>query len=437
MKTTVPVSQPGVKTFSHLFALSALAFFACFPTMTQARVSKDGQATLPSPAITVVSDFEGGNVGKVERVSDSHLRCAVQGESDQDKRNRQPSWFYFRLDGVAGRDLTIDLTDLAGEYNYRQHNGAGLRNMRPVYSYDDRTWHHFDASEWNETASTIRIRLKPTANRVWIARQPPYTDQHLKRLLDSVRQHPHFREAIVGKTVEGRPILLLTITNPEVADSSKKVIWLMARQHSWESGTSWVAEGVLRFLLSNDPEAVRLRDGHIFKVFPMADPDGVFRGGVRFNKHGYDLNRNWDTVDTRLMPEIHAQRQAILDWVDGGHRIDLFLTLHNTEAADFIQGPSAIQPLADRFWKLLVDGTSFYSPQGPRVDTAGTTTPGMKGRMSVNQALFHERKIPAFLMELMVDTNPKLSRLPTVRDRIELGSGLVRAMCAAVKEPSL
>lgn len=387
-----------------------------------------------SPTIVVSSDFEGGCIGQVEQVSPTQLRCAVRGEADQDKRNRQPSWFYFRLDGVAGRDLTVDLTDLAGEYNYRQHNGSGLRNMRPLYSDDDRTWHHFDTSQWIEDTSTIRIHLKPTGNRVWIARQAPYTHQHLKRLLDDLHSHPHFQQAVVGQTVQQRPMLLLTITNPKIADSNKKVVWLMARQHAWESGTSWVAEGALRFLLADKAAAVAIRDKFIFKVFPLADPDGVFRGGVRFNANGYDLNRNWDTFDARLMPEISAQRQAILDWVDGGHRIDLFLTLHNTEAADFIEGPPALQPLAQRFWKLLTDDSTFYSPRGPRGDAAGTTTPGKQGRMNVNQALFHQRKIPAFLMEQMVDSSPKLSRPPTVPDRIKFGAALVRAMCAAVDE---
>lgn len=383
--------------------------------------------------IRVATDFEGGNIGKVEILSNDHVRCAVQGETDQDHRNRQPSWFYFRLDGVAGRELTIDLTDLAGEYNYRAHKGTGLRNMRPVFSHDDRTWRHVDSSEWDENTSTIRIRVKPSADRIWIARLAPYTTQHLKRLLDDLGTHPHLQQSIVGKTVEGRPMLLLTITNPEIADSGKKVVWLMARQHAWETGTSWVAEGALRFVLSDDPAAVQIRDRYIFKVFPMADPDGVVRGGVRFNAHGYDLNRNWDAVDPRLMPEIHAQRKAILEWLDGGNRIDLFLALHNTESADFIEGPSAAQPLAERFWKLLVEGTTFHSPQAPRKDAPVTTTPGMKGRMTVYQALAHERQVPAFLMEQMVDESPRLSRPPTVADRLDFGAGLVRAMCAAVE----
>jgi hypothetical protein len=229
---------------------------------------------------------------------------------------------------------------------------------------------------------------------------------------------------------------LLAVTNPRVPDATKKVIWLMARQHSWESGTSWVLEGVLRFLASGEAEARRIRDGAVFRIFPMADPDGVARGGVRFNKWGYDLNRNWDNVDPERMPEIHAQREAVLKWVDSGRRIDLFLTLHNTESADYIEGPLTaggpqVKELGERFWRLLDSTTSFHSPQGAR-DSKVSTTPGMKGRMSVNQGLFHDRKIPAFLMELMVDRSPKLGRCPTVADRLEFGAGLARAMASAV-----
>jgi hypothetical protein len=387
-------------------------------------------------AITIHTGFEAGSLGKVEKVADTHFRCAVKGESDQDGRNRQPSWFYFRMDGVRNREITVDLTDLAGEYNYRKHNGAGLRNMHPVYSYDNKSWKNFGKVEWIEKASTIRIRFKAEQDSVWIARIAPYTTRHLRKLLDGLRGNPGLRKDVVGKTVEGRPMLLLTVTNPKLADSRKKVIWLMARQHSWETGTSWVAEGALRFLLSPDPRARQIRDECIFKIFPMADPDGVARGGVRFNANGYDLNRNWDAVDSKLMPEIYAQRKAVLDWVDSGGRIDLFLALHNTESADFIQGPLSaggphILQLGQRFWKLLDTTTSFYSPKGPE-DSPVTTTSGMKGRMAVYQGLYHDRKIPAFLMEQMVDFSPKLSRWPAVEDRIEFGGALARAMCAAV-----
>ena len=264
-------------------------------------------------AITFHTNFEAGNLGKVEQVSPAHFRCAVQGEADQDKRNRQASWYYFRLDGARGRQVTIDLVDLVGEYNYKAGTHPVSGKTCPVYSEDRKTWKHFSDEnvEWDEQAMSLRLRFTPRADRIWIAHVPPYTTRDLQQLLTQFSKSPWLKREVVGKTVGGRDMLLLTVTNPKVADDQKRVIWLMARQHAWESPTSWVAEGALRFLLSSDAAAARIRDTAIFKIFPMADPDGVARGGVRFNANGYDLNRNWDAVDPKLMPEIAAQRKAI------------------------------------------------------------------------------------------------------------------------------
>lgn len=107
----------------------------------------------------------------------------------------------------------------------------------------------------------------------------------------------------------------------------------------------------------------------IFKIFPMADPDGVARNGVRFNAHGYDLNRNGDAVAPNKMPEIAAQRKAILDWVDAGRRIDLFLTLHNTETAEYVEGPPA--PVVEHLYHALVEMTTF----APRARPASSKLP--------------------------------------------------------------
>src|SRR5579883_128335 len=93
--------------------------------------------------IQVSSNFEGGRVGGVEQVSATHLRCAVAGQRDQDGRNRQANWYYFRLDGLPRQQVQIDLVDLAGEYNYHGPVYAVTAGTRPVYSYDGRSWRHF------------------------------------------------------------------------------------------------------------------------------------------------------------------------------------------------------------------------------------------------------------------------------------------------------
>jgi murein tripeptide amidase MpaA len=384
-------------------------------------------------SIGVLADFEGGSVGKVGRVSPTHLRCAVKGQFDQDHRNRQADWYYFELTNLPRELVTIDLVDLAGEYNYAGPAYSVTADVRPVYSYDDIHWTHFADQQvsWDAREPHLSLQFTPEHDHVWIAHVEPYTCRDLANLLISFSSSPYLEERSVGRTVEGREIPLLTITNRSVPERQKAVIWLMFRQHAWEAGTSWVADGAVRFLLSSDARAAQIRDRVIYKIFPMADPDGVVQGGVRFNLNGFDLNRNWDTPDRQKMTEIWAQRKAILDWVDSGHRLDLFLSLHNDEDNEYLEAPGMFKALGDRAYQELASKSSF-NPTGPLRDPGATTTPGKPGRMTVDQGLFNDRKLPAMLMEQMIEYNSKLGRVPTAADRRQFGAELVRALFVAV-----
>jgi hypothetical protein len=198
-------------------------------------------------------------------------------------------------------------------------------------------------------------------------------------------------------------------------------VWLMFRQHAWESGSSWAGDAAVRALLG-DP---RLRTGVRWQIFPMADPDGVAGGGVRFNRNGYDLNRNWDVDDGRLMPEIAAQRKAIEDWRSTGHSIDLFFTLHNTETAEYLEGPPGA--LAAAFFKALKEQTTF----DPTRALSAVAPNQERGRANVVQALGVEG-IPAFLMEQRIAYNEKLGHLPEIADRSRFGGELVQAIYRVV-----
>jgi hypothetical protein len=386
--------------------------------------------------ISIFSDFEGGALGKIERVSEMHFRCGVRGESDQDGRNRQANWYYFRVDGAKDQALTLDLVDLPGEYNYRPNRGAVTGDTLPWYSEDNQRWRQIETAEYQADAPLLRISLTPRANRIWIAHVPPYTNQHLQRLLREFKTHPALHQQSVGKTAQGREMILLTITDGRAPAAQKKVLWLMFRQHSWEAGSSWAGEGALRFLLSADPVAAEIRRTAIFKIFPLCDPDGVARGGVRFNANGFDLNRNWDAVDETKMPEIAMQRKAILDWVDAGRRVDLFLSLHNTETAEYLEGPPDAEgrhrPLMERFFKLLSENNTFAPSRPPRFAEISTTI-DKPGRMTVIQGLYKDRRLPAFLIEQMITRHPKLGRQPTPEDRRKFGADLARAMWQTVR----
>lgn len=387
--------------------------------------------------ITIATSFEGGNLGRVEQLAPNHLRCAVKGQADQNHRNRQANWYYFRLDHLPQQEIQIDFVDLAGEYNFRPGNRAVDSNTRPFFSYDNRTWTHFGDGQtsWDDKEVRLTLRFKPTGPTMWIAHMVPYVKRDLDRLLS--KDNPCLTRETVGTSVHGRDIPLLTITDPAVPADNKRVIWLMTRQHAWETGTSWVTEGAVRFLLSNNPEAARIRRTSIFKIVPMFDPDGVAVEAVRFNANGYDNNRNWDSFDAKFMPEIAAVRRAVLAWLDAGHRLDMFLAIHNENTNDYVKGPlKAGGPHVDALAKDFVDRlratTSFYDPSSPR-DSFGTE-PIAKGRMTVVQDLFTERKVAAFLMELMVERHPQLGRPRTAEDFISFGSGLAKCLADAVAQ---
>ncbi len=379
-------------------------------------------------AIQVVhSGFAGARLERVEPVTPTHFRCHLRGDVDRDGRNRQANWYYFRIDGAKGQELTVDLTGLPGEYNYQPNRGAVTKDTVPVWSEDNVHWRHFESTEFDAAEPRLRLHLRPRSQRVWIAHVPPYTGDHLRRLLKEVGRSAHLK-------VEPGPMPLWSITDAKTPPAGKKVIWLMFRQHAWETGSSWAAEGAIRFLLSSEAEAVTFRRGAIFKIFPMADPEGVRLGNVRFNRLGFDLNRNWDVDDSAKMPEIAAQKRAILQWLDAGGHLDLFLTLHNTETGEYLEGPPAgHEELSERFFAALLQHSTF-APTRPLFRGAFTTTEGKPGRMTASQGLYHLRKLPAFTMEQMIAKNPKLGHFPTVADRLAFGAGLVRAGFAAVAE---
>ncbi len=388
--------------------------------------------------VAIRTDFEGACLGKVEKLSETSFLCRVPGQADREGRNRQVSWYFFRVDGARGKEVTVTLADLVGEYNYKPGAVAILPETIPFYSYDQKSWTPFDAVSYDRENHELTLRFTPREDSIWIAHVEPYTTVRLAGMLDEIRGRPHVRIETVGKSVRGRDLHLLTITNPEVPDTGKKVLWFMFRQHAWETGTSFVGEGLVRFAASDDPEARRLRDQAVLKVFPMLDPDGCAAGAVRFNQNGYDVNRNWDTCDLksdehrRLMPEIWHAKKAMLEWLDAGRPIHFFLTLHNEEKGEWISAPPESRDLALRFFARLKDTTTFDpSQEGPQFPKTGPIAPG---RQSVYEYLQRERHVPAFLMEQRIIRGAKLGRQPVSADRLRFGRELFQAAAGAVLE---
>jgi hypothetical protein len=374
-------------------------------------------------------NFEGASIGRIEVVGPAEFRCHVEGQYDERGHNRQATWFYFRVDGAAGRDVTLTLTDFVGEYNDKPGAVGMGPGIVPVFSDDGAAWRHFEegAATWDAKAKELTLRFRPAADKVWIAHVPPYTWSDLRKLLGEVERSPHARVETIGRSAGGREMPMVTVTDWGTPDDGKKVVWLQARQHAWEAGTSYVMEGALRFVTSEDPAATELRKRVVFRFTPMVDVDGCALGRVRFNANGYDVNRHWAKVDLRdkawleRAPEIWYAKKAIV----GAGRIDLMVNMHNTETGEYVATHAeepATRKMMERFYGLLVERTSF--------DPSLRLATG-KGVDDTN-SLWETHKVPVMLMEQRISAGKKLGRRATVEDRRAFGRALVGQMAGVV-----
>ena len=71
----------------------------------------------------------------------------------------------------------------------------------------------------------------------------------------------------------------------------KKYIIITARVHPGESNSSFMMQGLIRYLCGDSFQAIQLRKRIIFKIVPMINVDGVIAGNYRSSFSGNDLNR--------------------------------------------------------------------------------------------------------------------------------------------------
>ncbi|XP_065185389.1 uncharacterized protein LOC135815954 isoform X2 [Sycon ciliatum] len=183
----------------------------------------------------------------------------------------------------------------------------------------------------------------------YLAYHYPYTYTRLQRVLSSLHvdeEDVYLRRQLLCKTLTGNDCHLLTIGSPDLAatedsnpnpekneasasnHSGKQYIVISSRVHPGESNSSWVMEGILQFLVSAHPLAVKLRERYIFKVVPMLNPDGVVNGHHRCSLSGNDLNRQWITPCPVRHPTIYHTKCLLQYLFATGSNARLFCDLH-------------------------------------------------------------------------------------------------------------
>ena len=88
----------------------------------------------------------------------------MKGQADQNGRNRQANWYYFRLENLPRREVTRRASRTWwGSTTSGRAAHSVTRNTRPVFSYDDRTWTHFPDAQvsWDEKEVRLTVRFTP------------------------------------------------------------------------------------------------------------------------------------------------------------------------------------------------------------------------------------------------------------------------------------
>ena len=71
----------------------------------------------------------------------------------------------------------------------------------------------------------------------------------------------------------------------------RRAIVITSRVHPGESNASFIVDGILTYLVSDDDVAKYLRNNFVFKIIPMLNPYGVIVGNYRCSLSALDLNR--------------------------------------------------------------------------------------------------------------------------------------------------
>jgi murein tripeptide amidase MpaA len=286
------------------------------------------------------SKFDSGNIVVQSIDGDiAHLEIAP------DQHSNYFQWFYFRVSGVLGRRITLNLNN-AGQCSFAK----GWPGYKARYSYD--------RTDWKQEASTqfvngvLSIEHQCESDVVWFAYFAPFTVEQHHQLIADMAQRIGVTHIELGRSVEGRSIDCLQISSES---PNAKQIWIFARQHPGESMAQWFAQGALEMLTAPaDQHDATINQQLLaqcrFHIVPNMNPDGSARGHIRTNALGIDLNRQWKSPSIEQSPEVFCVWRQMLKT-----GVDFAMDIHGDETipANFVAGFKGIPNMREEQWLLF------------------------------------------------------------------------------------
>ena len=241
---------------------------------------------------SVINSLENQNVGLCEYDAATNT---VKFAPYIDSVNTCGVWFNFGVSGYR-RDTVLTFKTLFAKTVHSP--------FFPVVSNDNIDFQHVRQTG---VFGGFILRLTPENDTTYIATGFPYTYSRLQNFLDEIKDSKILTIDTLFTTRNNLNVNLLTITK-KPNSKRKKLVWILCRQHAFESVSNFVMEGMIRYLLSDGCNQKLLKK-YIFKIVPMVDVESVYNGQSGRMQLPIDFNRDWD--GTPYHPAIRRIEQAI------------------------------------------------------------------------------------------------------------------------------
>lgn len=291
-------------------------------------------ASVAASPLGVRADFEGASVREV-RVNTAE--SVIEFMPGGDPARGWPCWWFFRIEGMEpSQVITLRLRGSDAIVS-----GAAPSQRKPLspvwampsqaaFSHDGKTWFQTDKGVREGECMIYRVRAEGAS--VWVAWGPPYTVQAAGGFVRGAGLgRPGIEARELCRSREGRSVPMLRVCEGPREAARRFGVWIQARQHAWESGSSWVAQGLAEWLLSDSADAEWLRQHAELFVVPVMDADNVATGNGGKDALPHDHNRDWS--ESPHWNETIAARRFVGDFISQ-NRMDVFLDLHNPSPGD-------------------------------------------------------------------------------------------------------
>jgi murein tripeptide amidase MpaA len=284
--------------------------------------------------ISINAAFDSGNI-RVTSIDNDIVSLEIVTDHLSDFYQ----WFYFRVAGAAGRTLTFRISNCA-----RSAYPGGWPNYRTRVSTDRQEWVVAPDTTYQDGVLSWTHRFD--TQLAWFAYFAPYPLDRHDALVGRAAAAEGVTHRELGQSLDGRAIDCLEVgTGP-------KHVWLYARQHPGEPMAEWWMEGAIEKLIdATDATARALRAKATLHLVPNMNPDGTFRGHLRTNAAGVNLNREWHAPSDERSPEVKCVLAAM---VETG--VAFAMDVHGDEAipANFLAGFEGIESWSEEL------GGKFY-----------------------------------------------------------------------------